>query len=24
VPEAGHNDIDAHPQFAPALAAFMR
>lgn len=24
IPEAGHNDIDAHPQFAPALAAFMR
>jgi pimeloyl-ACP methyl ester carboxylesterase len=24
VAEAGHNDIDAHPQFAPALAAFMR
>lgn len=24
IPDAGHNDIDAHPQFAPALAAFMR
>ena len=24
VAEAGHNDIDAHPQFAPALAGFMR
>ncbi len=24
IPDAGHNDIDAHPQFAPALAGFMR
>jgi uncharacterized protein len=24
IPEAGHNDIDAHPQFASALSAFMR
>ena len=24
IAEAGHNDIDAYPQFAPALAGFMR
>ncbi|MFD0726928.1 alpha/beta hydrolase [Lysobacter brunescens] len=24
IADAGHNDIDEHPQFAPALAGFMR